>query len=339
MEINSSGIAPLILDQLIQPIEKDIDSDSNGIDVPLRKNNHDKHKKLNHSKGPFASQLFPPRDFIADQMRLTTAHIASHHQKAISASIEKMVTYQKMRKKVSSSLNQLSKKIKESSLNFDTFVPSEKLSSKAPHDKSFAHSSGKIVTEILSHEISHRIGKRTGVFLDISSKTYFSPTFEHSTSQRRDAVVSASIEFGITEVVFRCAKLQWPTWLIMLGIEAGARTASVSGVASRKLENLHFPYLDSGLSIHESSLALPMTAQALQAPEALLHLIKEKLTTKLATNLDTLGLTDANISLVISHAINLIAKYSPDLMEERVWTAAHEAHVLQQSKLAEKTES
>ena len=220
---------------------------------------------------------------------------------------------------VSSSNQATAKKISQSVVDFDDLVR-EPAFDEVIEDVKEA-TAGKI-----GHVIKHQYGPSASYGFELVTNMMLSHVPEGSKNPWRDLFVSADTHIVIMETLSCFLPGRVPAYAAITGSHIVAKGAkSLESHLARIETNLgpalgeHVEY-GEGPSFSESVAFCQLSLKLAQVPSQVINEVHHWMYSAVTRTADAIGLTEENAK----KAFTLLAKYSPELMEEKMWLNAYE---------------
>jgi hypothetical protein len=183
----------------------------------------------------------------------------------------------------------------------------------------------------IGHKLKHKYGDSTSHWFELGIIALLGHIPENSKSPWRDHIISADVNITLAETLSLCLPARLPAYLAIAGAKATEKVAQELEVYVDKLAqnqkfaelwNTQIEYSEQSLSFSESIALCKFTLKAAQVPSELYDAIHHRVFSAASQTADALGITDDNLIYIAKKTLSLLAKYSPEIMEENVWRNA-----------------
>jgi hypothetical protein len=177
----------------------------------------------------------------------------------------------------------------------------------------------------VGHVIKHQYGNSASYWFELGANMMLGHVPEGSKNPWRDLFISADAHIVIMETLTQFLH-RVPAYAVITGshiVAKGARSLEphLERIAANMEPTLsgHVEY-GEGLSFSESVALSQLSLKLAQVPSQVIQEVHHRMSSAVSRTADAIGLTEENAK----KALMLLAEYSPELMEERMWANAYE---------------
>lgn len=243
-------------------------------------------------------------------------------------------SYTNNKQTLNSTFQKTSNKINDLQFNFDPISYKEdkpilETSPLSPFD--IPEEAKEYIIGKVGHKIKHQYGNSASRWFELGINVLLGPIPENSKNPWRDRLISASVNVTLAETLSLCLPARLPAYLAIAGAHATAKAAKdlevyVDKLAQNKkfaeIWNAEIELSEHSLSFSESIALCKFTLKGAQVPSELYHAVHHRVISVASLAADACGITDENLTYIAKKTLILLAKYSPEIMEENVWRDA-----------------